>query len=189
MNTPNKLTVLRFLLVPVFLVFFLIKEIPYNYLYAFVIFIVASLTDLLDGYLARKYNQVTTFGKFLDPLADKVLVVSVLICFVDMSLANAIVVIIIIAREFIVTSLRLVALSSDGTVIAADNLAKIKTVIQMVSITTILLALGLSNLGLIPEVMDITIFSNVLMWIAAFITVLSGGSYLMKNMHYITKTK
>ena len=119
MNTPNKLTMLRVMLVPVFLVFLMVSRIPYNFLYALAIFIAASLTDLLDGYLARKNNQVTTFGKFLDPLADKVLVLSAMICFIQLELASSVAVVIVIAREFMVTSLRLVAVSGSGKVIPA----------------------------------------------------------------------
>lgn len=189
MNTPNKLTVLRFILVPVFILFFLVEAIPYNFAFAFVVFVIASLTDLFDGYLARKNNQVTTFGKFLDPLADKVLVISALVCFIDFSLASSVVVIIIIAREFMVTSLRLVAVSNDGTVISADNLGKLKTIIQMTSIIAILLMLSLQSFNILPSFIDIVLISNILMWITGLITIISGGSYLIKNFSHVNLTK
>lgn len=121
MNTPNKLTVLRVLLVPLFLAFLLVGRIPAHYLLALIVFIAASVTDSLDGYLARKNSQVTTFGKFLDPLADKILVLSAMISFIELGLCGSLVVVIMIAREFMVTSLRLVAVSGDGTVIAARH--------------------------------------------------------------------
>ena len=106
MNTPNKLTVLRMVLIPFFL-FFLLFDLPHHYLYALILFAAASFTDFLDGYLARRDGIVTDFGKFLDPVADKLLVTSALICFIELGFASSIVVVIIIAREFIVTSLRI----------------------------------------------------------------------------------
>ena len=104
MNTPNKLTLLRIVLVPFFILFLLVEQIPYHTLWALIVFAAASFTDLLDGKIARKQNLVTNFGKFLDPLADKVLVISGLICFVQMSLSDAVVVIVIVAREFLAVS-------------------------------------------------------------------------------------
>lgn len=189
MNTPNKLTVLRLILVPVFIIFYLVDVIPYHYILSFLVFVIASLTDLLDGHLARKNNQVTTFGKFLDPLADKVLVISALVCFIENSYVSSVVVIIIIAREFLVTSLRLIALSHDGAVIAADNLGKIKTIIQMTSIITILLLLSVASVISLPAFINIELISNILMWITALITVISGMSYLIKNISYVNTTK
>lgn len=189
MNTPNKLTLLRVMLVPVFLVFLMISEIPYGHLVALVVFILASLTDLLDGYLARKNNQVTTFGKFLDPLADKVLVLAAMVCFIELGLASSVAVIIIIAREFMVTSLRLVAVSSDGKVIAASMIGKVKTVIQMIAVIAILTMLSASHFFTIGNFIDIVLISNILMWIAAAITVISGVEYLMKNKSAVNTTK
>lgn len=189
MNTPNKLTLLRVILVPVFLAFLMVESIPYNFIFALLVFIGASLTDFFDGYLARKNNQVTTFGKFLDPLADKVLVIAAMICFVDLGLASAIAVIIVIAREFMVTSLRLVAAATDGTVISASVLGKIKTIIQMVAVITILLLLAISHLTALPDFIDLVSISNWLMWIAAIITVVSGVEYVMKNRQAVNTTK
>ncbi len=189
MNTPNKLTILRVLLVPIFLIFLMIEQIPYHYIYALVFFIAASLTDLLDGYLARKNNQVTTFGKFLDPLADKVLVLAAMICFIELGLASAIAVIIIVAREFMVTSIRLVASTTGGKVIAASMIGKVKTVIQMVAIIATLLMLSFNQFVSITQYINISLFSNVLMWIAATITVISGAEYLIQNKSAINTTK
>lgn len=187
MNTPNKLTLLRTALVPFFIAFLLIDTIPYNYVWALVIFIFASITDALDGYLARKYNQITTFGKFLDPLADKVLVVSAIVCFIELGLASSVAVVAIITREFMVTSIRLVAVSSEGKVIAAGNLGKIKTIISMISIIAILLLLSVSQFMTIG--LPIVTISHVLMWITAGITIISGIQYLVENKDCINVTK
>lgn len=187
MNTPNKLTLLRTALVPFFIAFLLIDTIPLNYVWALVVFIVASITDALDGYLARKYNQITTFGKFLDPLADKVLVVSAIVCFIELGLASSVAVVAVITREFMVTSIRLVAVSSEGKVIAAGNLGKIKTIISMVSIIAILLLLSITHFIVLP--FSIVTISHILMWITAGITVISGIQYLVENIDCINVTK
>lgn len=190
MNTPNKLTLLRVILVPVFLVFLMISGIPGNYLLALIVFAAASATDAIDGHLARKNDQVTTFGKFLDPLADKVLVLSAMICFIELGLASSVAVVIMIAREFMVTSLRLVAVSGDGTVIAAGLLGKIKTVIQMVSIVVILLLCTLSGWNVFPGMSAwVPVVSHVLIWVCAAITLISGVQYLIRNWSSISVTK
>lgn len=186
MNLPNKLTVLRIILVPFFVLFLLMDSIPYNYLWALIVFAVASITDCLDGNIARKYNLVTNFGKFLDPLADKVLVLAAMIGFIELGLSSSVVVIIVIAREFLVTSLRLVA-ASDGTVIAASIYGKIKTISQMFSIVAILLLKTIDQFT--PIGWDIDLIGNVLMWITAVIAVISGWDYLWKNRHCINTTK
>lgn len=186
MNLPNKLTVLRIILVPFFVLFLLVSAIPYNYLWALLVFAAASITDCLDGKIARKHNLVTNFGKFLDPLADKVLVLSAMIGFIELGLSSSVVVIIVIAREFLVTSLRLVA-ASDGTVIAASIYGKVKTVSQMVSIVAILLLEAVNQF--VPLGFDIALVSNVLMWITAVFTVISGVDYLLKNKSCINTTK
>lgn len=178
MNLPNRLTVLRVILVPVFVLFLLGSNIPYHFLFALIIFCVAAITDALDGQIARKRGLITTFGKFLDPLADKVLVLSAMICFIALGFANAVVVIIVITREFMVTSLRLLA-AADGTVIAASLTGKVKTAVQMVSIIAILLMGALSQF--VGEPFDIFLVGNVLMWLTAIVTVLSGVDYLIKN--------
>jgi len=189
MNTPNKLTVLRMVLVPVFVVFLLVESIPFNSLLALITYAAAAITDSLDGHLARKNNQITTFGKFLDPLADKLLVVSALICFIEMDLAPSVAVLIIIAREFLVTSVRLVA-SGEGKVIAANNWGKVKTVLQMVLTVAVLALCAFKDIGVLPMLTAYTtVFSNVGMWVVAAVTVISGATYLIDNMQYINTTK
>lgn len=167
----------------------MINKIPYNYIYALLVFSVASLTDMLDGYLARKNNQITTFGKFLDPLADKVLVISAMVCFIELGFASSVAVVIIVAREFMVTSIRLVALSSDGKVISASLLGKIKTIISMVAVIGILALCALGQIFTLPTWIDIPQLANILMWIAAFFTVVSGAEYLFVNKSSINTTK
>lgn len=122
MNTPNKLTIVRILLVPAFMIFLLGKNIPWHMLFAIFCFLVASVTDFVDGRLARKNNQITNFGKFLDPLADKLLVISALVCFVQLGLADSWLAMIIIARELLVTSLRLVASGSGPRIYEYEEL-------------------------------------------------------------------
>lgn len=186
MNLPNKLTVLRIILVPFFVAFLLIDDIAYNYLWALIIFALASITDCMDGYIARKHNLVTNLGKFLDPLADKVLVLSAMIVFIELGLSSSVVVIVVIAREFLVTSLRLVA-ASDGTVISASIYGKIKTIVQMVAIVLILLLKAISQF--VDLSIDIDFLSNVLMWITAFFAIVSGVDYLWKNRSCVNTTK
>ena len=142
MNLSNKLTVLRIFLVPIFILFLETEKIPNNFLFALIVFIIAALTDLFDGKIARKRHQITDFGKFLDPLADKILTLSAFMCFIEMNLISAIPVIIIMAREFAVTSVRLVA-ATQNEVIAANNLGKVKTVIQIFSIGIIIFLIGM----------------------------------------------
>ena len=179
MNLPNKLTVLRVILVP-FFVFFLLGAdwigsfSPYI---ALIIFIVASLTDMLDGKIARKYNLITNFGKFMDPLADKLLVCSALICFVDMHRMPTWVVLIIIAREFIISGFRLIA-SDNGVVIAASYWGKFKTTFQMVMICL-----------MIANFPQLQILTNIIMWIALILTVVSLIDYLVKNKDVMKNTK
>lgn len=133
MNLPNKLTMFRVILIPFFIVFLLIPITPYDKWIALAIFVIASLTDLLDGKIARKYNLVTNFGKFMDPLADKLLVCSALICLIELDKIPSWMVIIIIAREFIISGFRLVA-SDNGVVIAASYFGKFKTTFQMLAV-------------------------------------------------------
>ena len=191
MNLPNKLTLMRVLLIPVFLVFFLIPGIPCHYLLAMIVFIAASITDALDGHLARRHNLVTNFGKFLDPLADKVLVMTALACFVDNQMIGVIPFLIIMMREFMVSGLRLVAANS-GTVIAAGFWGKLKTAFTMVTIIAILVYLSFSG--------DFNSFSLAcadtidrvcgwiltgLVWISAGLTVISGWIYLRGYWKFI----
>jgi CDP-diacylglycerol--glycerol-3-phosphate 3-phosphatidyltransferase len=189
-NTPNKLTLLRVALVPVFIFFLMADFVPWHNLFALIVFIGASLTDLFDGYLARKNGQVTTFGKFLDPLADKILVLSALICFIEMGYASSVAIVIIIAREFMVTSLRLVAVSSSGTVIAAGKLGKLKTVISMISIIAILAVSAFLEIFLLELPAGILLTgAHILIWITAAITVISGVEYMVKNWRCVGQMK
>ena len=177
MNLPNKLTVLRVIMIP-FFVFFLLLENGANPTWRYLsaaIFIVASFTDLLDGKIARKYNLVTNFGKFMDPLADKLLVCSALICLIQLEQLPAWMVIIIISREFIISGFRLVA-SDNGVVIAASYWGKFKTVFQMISV--ILLILNIPALSLITQ---------ICVWIAMILTVVSLVDYIVKNHKVLTE--
>lgn len=169
MNLPNKLTMLRVLMIPFFVVFMLVPITGYDKWIALAIFIIASLTDLLDGHIARKYNLVTNFGKFMDPLADKLLVCSALICLVDMNRIASWMVIVIIAREFIISGFRLIA-SDNGVVIAASYWGKFKTTFQMIMICL-----------LIADIAAISIVTLIVTWIAVILTVVSLIDYLVKN--------
>ncbi len=170
MNLPNKLTILRVIMIPFFVVFMLMPITGGTDKWiALALFIIASLTDLLDGYIARKYNLVTNFGKFMDPLADKLLVCSALICLTDLERIPSWIVIIIIAREFIISGFRLIA-SDNGVVIAASYWGKFKTTFQMLMIC--LMIADLEPLGLLTE---------IVMWAALVLTVVSLVDYLMKN--------
>ena len=189
MNTPNKLTILRVLMVPVFLLFLFVDAIPMHWLWALIIFAAASVTDTLDGHLARKNGQVTTFGKFLDPIADKILVFSAMIAFIELGLCGALPVILMIAREFMVTSLRCVAVSGSGKVIAAGILGKVKTVVQMVSIVLILALAFVSDLNVLPFILPLGLIGEILMWISAALSTVSGAEYLWQNREAIMQFK
>ena len=191
MNLPNKLTVMRVVMVPFFVAFILIGAIPYNYLWALLVFAAASITHMLDGKIARKYNLITNFGKFLDPLADKILVASALICFVQLGWCSAWVTALILAREFVVSGVRLVAASSDKkVVIAAGMLGKMKTAMTMVAICVIIFMWILVQFGAItPEGFPIQLISDILMYIAAALTVASGVQYLYDYREFIDPTK
>ncbi|HNZ97970.1 CDP-diacylglycerol--glycerol-3-phosphate 3-phosphatidyltransferase [Ruminococcus sp.] len=194
MNLPNKLTLLRVILIPFFLLFMYI-DIPFHYGIALVIFAAASITDALDGKIARKRNLVTNFGRFLDPLADKVLVIAALTVFVELSEVNmgAIPLIIITAREFMVSGLRLLAANS-GVVVAAGIWGKLKTAFTMVAIVAILFWLCLCfDLSIdFPDgfrnAVD-NILVPVLVWISTVLTVISGAVYLKGYWHLIDSDK
>lgn len=194
MNLPNRLTLLRVCLIPFFLLFIYWK-VPFHFLTALVIFAVASITDALDGKIARKRNLVTNFGKFLDPLADKVLVISALTVFVELPEINmgAIPLIIISAREFMVSGLRLLAADS-GIVVAAGMWGKLKTAFTMVSIVVALVWLSVcydfdfSIADGLKNAMD-NVVIPVLVWISTALTVISGGVYLKGYWHLIDSDK
>ena len=177
MNLPNKLTILRVIMIP-FFVFFLLWQNGENYTFrmiALALFIIASLTDLLDGKIARKYNLVTNFGKFMDPLADKLLVCSALICLIELNALPAWMVIIIISREFIISGFRLIA-SDNGVVIAASYWGKFKTTFQMVSVVLLILD--------IPALAFVT---TICVWIALVLTIVSLVDYIYKNHKILTE--
>lgn len=177
MNLPNKLTILRVIMIP-FFVFFLLCQGGENRTFrmiAVLLFIIASLTDLLDGKIARKYNMVTNFGKFMDPLADKLLVCSALICLIELGQLPAWMVIVIISREFIISGFRLVA-SDNGVVIAASYWGKFKTTFQMIAV--ILLILDIPALRLV---------STLCVWVALALTIISLVDYIAKNYKILTE--
>ncbi|AST91993.1 MULTISPECIES: CDP-diacylglycerol--glycerol-3-phosphate 3-phosphatidyltransferase [Sutcliffiella] len=192
MNLPNKITVSRILLIPIFLIIMLAPLdwgtlqigdvlIPYTHLVGAVIFIFASVTDWVDGYYARKLNLVTNLGKFLDPLADKLLVSAALITLVELEMAPAWIVIIIISREFAVTGLRLV-LAGEGEVVAANMLGKIKTWAQIVAISALLLHnIPFEFIG-VP-------FDRIALWVAMIFTIISGWDYFYKNRTALINSK
>lgn len=180
-NLPNRLTILRILLTP-FVVFFMLWDGKYAPIFSLVLFAVASVTDFFDGKIARSRDIVTDFGKFLDPIADKIIILSILICMIPAGLCSPVAVVIMVFREFTVSSLRLIA-ASRSYVLAAGISGKIKTASQMISVSVVLFLLSLDIFIEIP--FDITLLSNVLMWITAGISVYSGAEYLVKNREFI----
>ncbi len=175
MNTANKLTMARVVMIPVFLAVLYLVAPPYNNYIALVIFMLASITDFIDGYVARHYDQVTDFGKFMDPLADKLLVCSGLICFTGLGQLPAWIVIIIISREFIISGFRLVA-SDNGIVIAASYWGKFKTASQMIM-----------SVLLIVNIPALSIVTTALIWISLILTVISLVDYIAKNHQVLTE--
>lgn len=176
MNLANKLTIARILLVPVFMIF-LLNKIPYGVPIAAAIFIIAAITDTLDGYIARKKNQITNFGKFMDPLADKLLVSAALISLVQMGRLSAWIVVIIISREYTISILRAVA-ASEGVVIAASWWGKAKTITQIIAIIFTIV----NNFPF--EYINFP-FDDIMMGLAVLITVISGVDYLKINKHIL----
>lgn len=192
MNVPNKITISRICLIPLFMIFLLAPlnfgeisimdvQLSIAHLIGAIIFIVASTTDWLDGYYARKYNLVTNLGKFLDPLADKLLIAAAFISLVELQMLPAWMAIVIISREFAVTGIRLVA-AADGSVIAASPLGKLKTVFQIIAAA----ALMLQNIPF--SALNIP-FATIMIWIATILTIVSGIDYFLKNKHVIFSSK
>lgn len=193
MNTPNKLTIARIIATPLFMAALMI-EFPYHYTVALALFIAASLTDMIDGKMARKYNLVTDFGKFLDPLADKMLTTAAFLGFIKMGIGWQItwIAFIVLFREFMVSSIRLVVVSSGGKVIAANMWGKCKTVSQMLGIIFALFSYALiADFGINNAVfVDIcNIIISVLFWISAVLCIISGAIYLIESKDYIDPTK
>ena len=180
MNLPNKLTLLRICLIPVFVILML-SQVSNFFLISCIIFIIASITDFLDGRIARKYNLVTDFGKFMDPLADKLLVLSALICMIEYDLVAGWMVIIIVARELTVSILRAIA-ADNGKVIAASGGGKIKTTSQMIAIILLLIGANYSN-------SQIVFVGTIAMYIATIFTLYSGIDYLYKNRELFMNSK
>lgn len=178
-NIANKLTVLRMILVPVFVVLFMAPLVPqpWNRYFAFIIFALASYTDRLDGKLARERGLITNFGKFMDPLADKLLVISALICFVENGQMAGWVLIILVGREFIISGFRLVA-ASQGTVIAAGIWGKLKTVVQMVMVLVMILNFDWTWYQILIQ---------VLIWLSVILTILSLVDYIWNNRSVLTE--
>ena len=178
MNLPNKLTVVRMALVPFFVAALLLSKTndPLKWV-ALALFVIASLTDFADGYIARKYNLITNFGKFMDPLADKILTISGMICLIELGRIPSWIVVIIVAREFIISGFRLVA-AENGVVIAANYWGKFKTTFQMIMIILMIMN--------IPQLQIVT---NIVMWIALALTLISLWTYIMANKQVLAGEK
>lgn len=182
MNLPNKLTVIRMILTPFYLAA-MVFEFPQHYLVALLIFVVASFTDFLDGKIARKNNSVTTFGKLCDPVADKMLTTAALLCFMKLGLCDIWVIMIVLTREFLITSFRLVA-SAQGVVIAAGIWGKLKTATQM--IFSILIMIGVYVQDILSFDFEVfALISNILLWITAVLAVISGVKYVIDGKKVI----
>ncbi len=198
LNTPNKLTIARIIITPVYLAVILWESLPHRFLIATAIFAVAAITDAIDGKLARKNNQITNFGKLLDPIADKVLTTSALLAFMKMGLCNIWIVMIVLTREFTIASIRMIAASS-GTVIPANIWGKIKTTCQMTFTIVIMLlcetdyiikdVLQSDCLKNLPDWLTLSNVSNGLMWITAVLTVISGIIYIKDSKNSIDYSK
>lgn len=194
LNVPNLLTIARIIITPIFLAVILMDTLPHRFLIACIVFSIASITDAIDGHLARKNNQITNFGKFLDPIADKILTTSALLAFMSEGLCNIWIVMLILTREFAIASVRMIA-ATNGVVIPANIWGKIKTVSQMV-FTILIMLLGetweiLSNTNkvLFEKLPDLSLISNGLLWITAFLTIISGVIYLNDSKKIIDFTK
>ncbi len=193
-NVPNLLTIARIVITPVFLAVILMDTLPHNFFIACIIFSIASITDAVDGHLARKNNQITNFGKFLDPIADKILTTAALLAFMGMGLCNIWIVMLVLTREFAIASVRMIAATS-GVVIPANIWGKIKTVSQMIFTILIMLLgevwefLANTNEVLFNKLPDLSIISNGLLWITAILTVISGIIYLNDSKKIIDFTK
>lgn len=194
LNLPNILTISRIVITPIFLFVILMESLQHRFLLACIIFAIGSITDAVDGHLARKNNQITNFGKFLDPIADKILTTSALLAFMSMGLCNIWIVMLVLTREFAIASVRMIA-ASNGVVIPANVWGKIKTVTQMV-FTILIMLLGeayyiveTTDAILFSKLPDLSLVSNGLLWITAIFTVISGAVYLIDSRKIIDFTK
>lgn len=173
MNTPNKLTILRVILIPLFMIFLLYDFVPYSNIFAIALFVIAFFTDWLDGVIARKNNQVTNFGKIMDPLADKILVSAAMVCLTAGGIVSPWVTTVILAREFMVSGIRISA-AADGNVVAASIWGKLKTTWQFIALLTAML------------IMKKTLVVDICMWINLALTLFSGIDYIIKNKEYLS---
>ena len=194
LNLPNILTISRVIITPVFLFAILMESLPHRFLIACIIFSIGSITDAVDGHLARKNKQITNFGKFLDPIADKILTTSALLAFMSMGLCNIWIVMLVLVREFAIASVRMIA-ATNGVVIPANIWGKIKTVSQM-TFTILIMLLGevweivsKINASIFEELPDLALVSNGLLWVTAILTVISGIIYLKDSKKIIDFTK
>ena len=197
MNTPNKLTLARMIATPVFMAVMLIGKLPFHYLISLVLFIAASLTDMIDGKMARKYNMVTDFGKFMDPLADKMLTTAAYLGFMfiyggtKFSWHIVVITFIVLFREFAVSSIRLVAVTAGGKVVAANMWGKAKTVSQMLGIILALFVYALNEIIALSSgvfaILDVVIIA--LFWLSAVLCVISGAIYIWGGREYIANAK
>lgn len=179
MNTANKITMIRVILVPIFMVLLMIDNALCQYL-SLGVFVLASVTDAIDGHIARKYNQVTTFGKFVDPLADKVLTTSAFLILMHYDRMSVWALMIVLVREFAVSGIRLVA-AGDGKIVAASMWGKLKTVSQMIAIIVAILLLNTNTIIGIKSY----IISDILIWISILFTLISGIDYIAKNWNLL----
>ncbi len=194
LNTPNKLTIARMLITPVYLALILWESLPHRFLIATLVYSAAAITDAIDGKMARKNNQITNFGKLLDPIADKVLTTSALLAFMQMGLCNIWIVMIVLVREFTIASIRMIS-AADGVVIPANFWGKLKTVSQM-TFTIVIMLLGevydilaVHNAAWYAKMPSLSLVSNALLWITAILTVISGVIYIIDSKKVIDYTK
>ncbi|MBQ4095118.1 MAG: CDP-diacylglycerol--glycerol-3-phosphate 3-phosphatidyltransferase [Oscillospiraceae bacterium] len=187
MNLPNKLTAMRVVLVPVFMFFMLCDAIPLNILWGGLVFGVAAITDLIDGRLARKYNLITNFGKFLDPIADKILVMAAVLCFCAKGWIDVVAVFIILTREFVVSGLRLVV-AGEGVVVPAGIWGKLKTASTMAAIGVIM-AIEFFLVDIFAIDFNFFIINEIIIWICTVLTIISGVTYVYAYKDYINPEK
>ncbi len=187
MNLPNKLTVIRIILTPVFL-FLILSNIEHHFLWGLISFAVASVTDFLDGKIARKHNLITVFGQLADPVADKILTTAALLAFMQFGLCNIWIIMIVLLREFTITSFRLVA-TAQGVVIPANIYGKLKTISQMVFSLVIMALAEINTWGILPENFPLNAVSNGLLWITAVLCVVSGVIYVKQSVKIIDFSK
>ena len=187
MNVPNQLTVIRIILTPIFLAVFL-SSLPHHFLWGLLIFAIGSFTDFLDGKIARKQQIVTVFGQLADPVADKILTTAALLAFMQFGLCNIWIIMIVLLREFTITSFRLVA-TAQGIVIPANIYGKLKTISQMVFSLVIMILAELDYCGILGEGFPLSAVSNGLLWITAVLCVISGVIYVKQSVKLIDFSK